>query len=261
MYGNPKNVKLTIMKKIADWYLRYKPAFYVLFFSGHLCLLLLAYFLSEEFLKIKYQVSLNRVFEGLIAGGIMYAVLFFYGHRQQGLLKKIKPQIKFLLGFLSCLASFSIAVIYFSGDKNLTFFSSAKASIILLDSSLYKYERSSTILESISSQDIKVLTGSERRVLKKELKHQIKKYSRHKRANDKEKSGTTFRIIMIIFLALVLLLVLAGVAYVAAYGGTLGLAIGIFIGGLAGIIFLTIFLIKKVNKRNRGQSALAVNVN
>lgn len=249
------------MKKIADWNLRHKPVIHVLYFSGHLCLLLLAYFLSEEFRKINYQVSLKGIFAGLIALGIIYAVPHFFVHRQHSLLKKLKHQIKFLLGFLSCMASFSMAVIYFSGDKSLTFFSSANASIILHDSSLYKYERSSSILESISRQDKKAFKGSDRRVLKKELKHQINKYSRNKMANDKEKSDATFRIIMIILLALGLFLLLALISFIVAYSGLEGLGIGILIGGLAGIIFLTISLIKKVNKRKREQSSLAVNIN
>lgn len=249
------------MKKIADLNLRYKPAFYVLYFSGHLYLFILAYLLSEEFRKINYQVSLKGVFAGLIAGGLIYAVMHFFVHRQHRVLKKFKHQIKFLFNFLSCLASFSMAVIYFSGGKSLTFFSIANASIILHDSSLNKNERSSTILESISMQDKKALTGNERRVLKKELKHEIKKYSRHKKANDKEKSDATFRIIMIILLALGLFLLLALISFMVAYSGLEGLGIGILIGGLAGIIFLTISLIKKVNKRKNGQSSLAVNVN
>jgi hypothetical protein len=150
-------------------------------------------------------------------------------------------------------------LLFFSGQ--FCFSLLTHASTIIHDSSLYKHERSSAILESKSGQDKKGYSGSDRRVLKKELKYQIKKYSRHKVANDKEKSDATFQIIMIILLALGLFLLLAIISFVIAYSGLEGLGIGILIGGLAGIIFLTISLIKKVNKRKREQSSLAVNVN
>lgn len=150
-------------------------------------------------------------------------------------------------------------LLFFSGQ--FCFSLLTHASTIIHDSSLYKYERSSAILETLSKQNKKSLTRSDRRVLKKELKHQVKQISRNKRANDKEKSDATFQIILIILLALGLFLLLALVSFVIAYGGLEGLGIGILIGGLAGIILLTISLIKKVNKRKREQSSLAVNVN
>lgn len=142
-----------------------------------------------------------------------------------------------------------LCILFFSGQ--FCFSLLAHASTIIHDSSLYKHERSSAILETLSKQDKKSLTRSDRRVLKKELKHQVKQFSRNKRANDQEKSDATFKIIMIILLALGLLLLVLASGYAIGYYA-FGWAIGIWIAGFALIVLLTFFLIRNVNKRRRG---------
>jgi hypothetical protein len=105
------------------------------------------------------------------------------------------------------------------------------------------------------------LTRQEKRILKKEMKRQLKAYVRAKVSGDKHTAAKALLIIASIAVALGLLYVLAAVACSISCSGSPGLAIFIFFTGFAAVIFGLIFLIRAILRWGKPKTLTGPNLN
>ena len=112
-----------------------------------------------------------------------------------------------------------------------------------------KPSKAEEILSSLSSRDKSSLTRKEKRILKTEFKRQIGIFTKATIQGDKEKSGTSWRMILAIFAAVGLSLVLAALVCALACEGADAVAVLVAVIGFAGIIIGLVYLIKAIKRR------------
>ncbi|MEP6726043.1 MAG: hypothetical protein ABJC98_09520 [Bacteroidota bacterium] len=114
----------------------------------------------------------------------------------------------------------------------------------------------SAILASLSFRDKKTLTGSEKRILKAEFRHQLKVYVKAKLTKDDEAAAKSVFIILSIIGAIGLTVLLAGLACNISCNGSEAAAIILFIVGLSAIIWTLILVIKTIKRhKKKGKEA------
>lgn len=104
------------------------------------------------------------------------------------------------------------------------------------------------ILASLKDRDKSTLTKTEKRILKKEFKDQIKIYAKAKLTGNKKAAGDAGLIILAIVAALGLLSLLAVLSCSVSCNGSEGAAIVIAVLGSAAIILGLILVIKRINR-------------
>jgi Na+/melibiose symporter-like transporter len=114
-----------------------------------------------------------------------------------------------------------------------------------------KPSRAEEILNSLSSRDKSSLTRKEKRILKTEFKRQIGIFTKATVQGDKEKSGSSWRMILAIFAAVGLSLVLAALVCSLSCGGSDTAAVLVAVIGFAGIIIGLVYVIKGIKKREK----------
>jgi predicted permease len=107
------------------------------------------------------------------------------------------------------------------------------------------------ILASLSHRDKSTLTRTEKRILKKELRRQVKEFAKAKVSGNKKRSNEALSIIMTIIGALGLIGALAVLSCHIACTGSETVAIFLFIIGTAGIIIGAVYLIKVINREKK----------
>lgn len=114
------------------------------------------------------------------------------------------------------------------------------------------------ILESLKYRDKSSLTKAEKRILKAELKKQIKQYVEAKVSGNQKNAGTTALIILTIIGAIGLGAALMALVCSISCGGSEALAVVVAILGLTGIIFGSVLLIKSINRKKKTKKLEAV---
>ncbi len=103
------------------------------------------------------------------------------------------------------------------------------------------------ILKSLPGRDKSSLTRVEKRILKKEFSRQLKIFTKATIKGDSQKAGEAWKIILLIIGVLGLLLLLSALVCTLSCNGSAAGAIVVAILGLAGVIWLTAILIKRIN--------------
>lgn len=104
------------------------------------------------------------------------------------------------------------------------------------------------ILKSLEHRDKKSLTRQEKRILKQEFKKQVKVYVKSKITRHKSEADKALLIILTIIGALGALYLVAALSCSLACSGSDGAAVAIAILGLAGVIWATIAIIKRISR-------------
>jgi hypothetical protein len=107
------------------------------------------------------------------------------------------------------------------------------------------------ILASLSHRDKSTLTRTEKRILKKELRRQVKEYSKAKVAGDKRRSDTALSIIMVIIATIGLMTAVAALACHIACTASEAFGLIVLILGSAGLIIGAVYLIKAINREKK----------
>jgi hypothetical protein len=104
------------------------------------------------------------------------------------------------------------------------------------------------ILSSLQYRDKNSLTKQEKRILKQEFKKQVKVYGKTTLSGNKKGAEKALLIILTIIVAVGLFYLLAALACSISCSGAEGAAIAVFLIGLAGLIWGTIAIIKRIAK-------------
>jgi hypothetical protein len=111
------------------------------------------------------------------------------------------------------------------------------------------------ILNSLKYRDKKSITRTEKRVLKKELRKQVGVYITSKATGKNKDAEQAALIILVIIGAIALTGLLAALSCSIACGGGEGLAVIVGVLGLVAIIWLTVYLIKRINRKSKKKIA------
>jgi hypothetical protein len=239
------------MRKISVWAALNPWKTRLIIVLGHILLGLFALYIGEElreldillpkaFLLIPILVFLSTVFvyPSVMTSRYIGTVSFRF------LIRKTCDGL-----IIAC--SFATMIYIFNQVHLLPARFASYATLPYKDSSIQKKRSAQEILASLQYRDKKSLTNYEKRVLKKEFRKQVKIYSDAKLKKAEEKSNKALKIILVILLALGLTFLLAWLACAISCGGAEILALIIGLAGLIGIIWLTIHLIKRINKGKR----------
>lgn len=97
-------------------------------------------------------------------------------------------------------------------------------------------------------RDKKSLTRQEKRILKHELKKQVKIYIKSKLSGEKAEGDQAFLIILTIIAALGVMYLIAALSCTLACNGSDGAAVAVAILGVAGVIWATIAIINRITR-------------
>lgn len=107
------------------------------------------------------------------------------------------------------------------------------------------------ILSSLEHRDKKSLTRQEKRILRKEFRHQIKIYAKATLEHDPETRDKTALIILALIAAVGLTLLLGALVCSISCGGAEGLAVVVGILGLVAIVAISIAVIRGIKRGPR----------
>ena len=228
------------MKKISYWAKKNQKLSWILITTSHLVLMVLAFQLSK--LLTHTGIRLNGNLFYLIAV-LFIPLIVFYPSRKQYNARKGFDLLLTLQGFVLFIILFNTDLL--RKENSMVSY----AAISIADSSVFKFRESGKILSDFRTAHRK-LSKEEGRILRKELKHQSKKWLLQKENGRKD---NTIEIIGIIVLALALSYGVLLLACSISCAGAETLAVIVAIGGIGVLIGLTIIAIKNLNKRTREQ--------
>lgn len=228
------------MQSISLWAHRHRPYAITLIVVLKIAFVFLA--LSAGILLRQQQVILPGT-ASYVCVGMMILLYLYYPH----FAKKYRSRKRMEMAFL--FFSFWGAA-FWSNQFNPTLQSSSPvfASVHPIK---VKKPTAQQIIESLKYRHKSSLTRVEKRILKKELKIQAKQYVSAKLSGDKEKARKTWLTLAVIVGALGILYLLAALTCTIACNGADGAAIAVAIIGFAGIIWGTIALIRRINKKKK----------
>lgn len=230
------------MKKISYWAKRNQKKAWLLITLCHLILIYLAFQLSHLFLQAGVEFNAIAFFTVLV---FFVPLALFYPSKKKYAVRKTFDLVITGQGFILLFILFNTSFLH------KEHYGSGYAAIGHLDSINYKYKESQKILAEFQNTHQK-LSRKNARTLRKELNYQSKKWMKEP---DKENNGT-LKIIAIILLALVASTFILFLACGIGCAGAEVLAGIVAVVGFAGVIWLTIILIKGVNKKRRKNQVL-----
>jgi amino acid transporter len=115
----------------------------------------------------------------------------------------------------------------------------------------YKHPEAEKLLELIKKGEIKKLTKTERKLLKSELKYQLKRYSEAKQNGQKKEAGNAWLTVLTIVLALIAFIGVGSIACNLSCNGNDGAAVLVLVLGTALVVFLAIVAFRGIKKRKK----------
>lgn len=246
------------MKKLSYWAALNPWKARIIIVCSHLLILFLGWYTGSALSQM------NILLPGiLLLAFILYYFIsaFIYPAKKEK--RKLGPKwyyIKQKICDFSLAASAWGMIICIANNKNvqLGYFNLASGSSIETTISKIEKPTAAGILESLKSRDKSTLTGTEKRILRKEFTVQIKKYAIATIKGDKAAQNHAGAIILAIVLAVGLLSLVGVLACNLSCNGNDGAAILVGILGTAAVVIGLIFFIRSLQRKqekNKEKSA------
>lgn len=227
------------MKSISRWAYSHKRGAILLVISIKILLIGLAVLLGN--LLTQNAVIIPGYVQGLILCCLLFIHLL-YNASKWNYVKRKTLEACFILCTFAGMTSFVNSLDVNTGSINKSF---ATAS--------FKKEKKPTaaeILESLKHRDKSSLSRTEKRILKKEFKLQLKKFAAYTLTGQYEKAEDSWKIVLTIIAAVGLLFLLAALVCNLSCNGSDAAAVIVGILGLVGLIWGTIAVIKAIQRRS-----------
>lgn len=230
------------MKKISYWAKLHPVTAQCIIIAGHLLLFLIATFIGNS--TSDFGIFISSYW--LAFAGILFFAAIFYYPRQQ----KKGTIINYYWHRKTCdfIIIFGGFIMLCIGINHLNMQGTATTPL-----SAASINFTTLPVKKLTAQEIlasgkkgQQLNRQEKRILKIELKHQVKIWTKAKLNGDVSAKNNSGLVILAIIGALGLSLLLMMLVCTIACGGAEGAAVGVAIVGFAGIIWLTVFLIKRI---------------
>ncbi len=228
------------MKQISYWAKKNQNTAWILIALAHFLLAYLAFLLSQLLLQKGIEFTAQLFFSILL---FFIPLVLFYPGKKKYYARKSFDLALTLQGFILLTILFNTNLL--QKEQNHSLYAASGVT----DSTVFKYKASEKILSDFQSHHRK-LSKKDGRTLRKELKFQSKKWVLQ---NNREQNDKTGDIIAIILLALLLSMGVLLLACAIGCGGAEVLAAIVAIGGIAAVIWLTVVMINKVNRKKRGE--------
>ncbi|MBI1344389.1 MAG: hypothetical protein GC171_15820 [Terrimonas sp.] len=236
------------MRKLSFWAKRNPCKSRVIIIGGHLALFLLAWYIGSGLADIDVIFPEPLLF---LFVGLFWVTAFIYpakGHQpiSKNKFYQWRKGLDFSLALLSFLMMTAISNNYSPGENSF----SAKIYAAYTSSLKPKKDHPTAeeILASLEHRDKSTLTRTEKRILKKEFKHQLGIYAKAKLTGNKDTAANAGLIILAIIAALGLLYLVAALACSLSCNGSDGAAIALALLGTAGIVIGFILVINRITR-------------
>jgi hypothetical protein len=229
------------MRQISFWARTHVVSARVIVTIGKIVLFILACYIGSQFFKLDIVLPTRSLY--ILFGTVAAIAAFNYPQSGPGL-RKISFVKQKTCDLLISLSSFMIILTMANNGDIRTASEPASASINVEHPS-----KAMEILNAVKYGNKTALTHTEKRILRKELFHQLKVMVKAKVSGDKQKADEAGKIVLAILVALLLLVGLTALVCSISCGGADFLAIIVGVAGLVGIIWLLARTIKRI-KRN-----------
>lgn len=232
------------MNNISTWARQHIAEARICIVMLKLLLAIAAFFIGNSLLSLKIILPENA--------GVAFVFLFIlpallYPSRQNNMSKKLFYIKQKSCDFLLAAAGF-LMMIFFVNNRLYSFISPpnshANTSTIITSDPPTAEE----ILKSLQYRDKKTLTRQEKRILRHEFKKQLKVYVKSKITGRKSEADKALLIILTIIGAVGALYLVAALSCSLACNGSDTAAIAVLILGLAGVIWATIAIIRRISR-------------
>lgn len=223
------------MKKISIWAKHHVLLTRIIICIIHLLLILIAFYLSDN---IQFNFSNSTL---ILIGLIITGALLLYPFA-----KRISYAFQKIILFITSTCFFLITCFCIQQNFNLPFSQQSLSAVVVLKDSSNK-QTAAQIMQSLQYRDKKTLTKSEKRILKKELRKEIKAYKKLPKAN-RPTAQDALLIFLIVLSAIGLLFGLSILVCGISCGGVPALAIIATLFGMGGIGVALYFIIRKLHR-------------
>jgi len=221
------------MKKISYWASSHVKAAIFFIVCIKILLIALAYYTGIALYQLQIALPAGIIYTIALLALAIIVVVYSSG-------KKIFYIRRKTCDFILPLLSFLVIATMVNTADNVTYNNEA------LGSTIIKKPTAEEILASGRTRSS--LSHREKKILKKEFLNQLKVFTAAKMTNDKEAAGKSLKILLAIIGALGLAFLLGCLVCSLSCGGSDAAAIIVAVLGLAGIIWGSIALIKRINR-------------
>jgi small-conductance mechanosensitive channel len=245
------------MRKLSSWARHHRHAARIIIIVGHLVLGLLAFYLSR---LLQVELSPSLAYTAVIL--FLITCLVYPSRQTRTRLRKSvayrwQKTCDFILLVLAFFMTFSIAGSSFFSRLSPGQFVYGATMPAMQD----KKPGAEEILASLAYRDKHSLTRSEKRILKKEFRNQLKLYTKAKLQGHKEEADKALLIILTIVAAVGLFALLAALTCSIACSGAEGAAIALLILGSAAIVLGVVLVINSISKRPKKEKVNSTTFN
>lgn len=232
------------MKNISTWARQHIAEARICIVMLKVLLISAAFFIGNSLLSMKIILS--------EAAGIVFIFLFVlvalvYPYRQNRISKKLFYIKQKSCDFLLATAGF-LMMIFFVNNRLYSFLSPSNSYASRSATIKSDPPTAEEILKSLQYRDKKTLTRQEKRILKHEFKKQAKVYVKSKITGHKSEADKALLIILTIIGALGALYLVAALSCSLACNGSDAAALAVAILGLAGVIWATMAIIRRISR-------------
>jgi F0F1-type ATP synthase assembly protein I len=229
------------MKKISIWAKHHVLLTRIIICIIHLLLICIAFFLSENVQFNFSDATLILIALIIVGASLLYPVA-----------KKISYVFQKIILFITSTCFFLITCFFIQQNFSLPFSQPSLSAVVVLKDSSNK-QSAAQIIQSLQYRDKKTLTRSEKRVIKKELRKEIKAYKKMPKPH-RPTAQDALLIFLIVLSGIGLLFGLAILVCGVSCGGVPALAIVLTLFGMGGIGVALYFIIRKLHKNIQQES-------
>jgi len=233
------------MRKLSLWARHHRWKARIVIITSQILLAWLAYITGNGLRNLNIIVPGPLLYILLL---LFMVIAFAYPHRSKekdG--KRYSFTYRKTLDSLAALCSFCILCC--ANNRQEIFFPGLQATNNSVSPEKKSGPTAQEILASLSHRDKSTLTRSEKKVLKKEFRSELKKYVNAKIRKDPTRADQALLIILAIIVALGLLYLVAAAACSLSCSGADAAAALVAIVGTVGIIWLLVIIIKNIVRR------------
>lgn len=244
------------MKKISCWAAANRWKSRIIMIIAHILILSLGWYTGVSLNKT--NVSLPGILLFVFVGCYLLSIIYYPSKKEKRTLgiRRFYSKQKFF-DFSIAFAAWAM-IVCIGNNKNIQtgIFNYVSASSTVAVSVVTEKPTAAQILESLKYRDKSTLTKQEKRILKNEFKHQLKRYVAATVRGDKAASGEAGTIVLACIAAAGLLYLVAALSCNLSCNGNDGAAIIVALLGTGGIVLGLVLIIKGVQrKRQREEEA------